>query len=133
MTQPSDNIFIEHCPSALPFINDAEGLKSEDAHLTRTKTWLLLAYGTATVIFGMALLFCLKYLVFSMTYDPEYPGFFHELFGYDGNSVREADTLFQIGLYTGIMVFTMYLTLLGFFTVRYLYQSGMESGKKHMT
>ena len=133
MTQPSDNIFIEPCPSALPFINDAEGLKSEDAHLTRTKTWLLLAYGTATVIFGMTLFFCLKYLVFSMTYDPEYPGFFHELFGYDGNSVREADTLFQIGLYTGILVFTMYLTLLGFFTVRSLYQSGMESGKKHMT
>ena len=118
-------IFIEPCPLALPVTYDEESLGSEDICLTRTKTWLLLAYGGATAILGMAILFYLKDLVF--------PLFFLALSRYDGNSVRDPKTLFLMGLYTGIMVFTMYLALLGFLIVRYLYQSGINSGKKQMT
>ena len=118
-------IFIEPCPLALPVTYDEESLGSEDVCLTRTKTWLLLAYGAATAIFGMAILSYLKYLVF--------PVFFLSLSGYDEFFVRDPNTTFQMGLYTGIMVFTMYLTLLGFLIVRYLYQSGKNSGKKHRT
>ena len=118
-------IFIEPCPLALPVTYDEESLGSEDVCLTRTKTWLLLAYGAATAIFGMAILSYLKYLVF--------PVFFLSLSGYDEFFVRDPNTLFQMGLYTGITVFTMYLTLLGFLIVRYLYQSGKNSGKKHRT
>ena len=118
-------IFIELCPLALPVTYDEESLGSENVCLTRTKTWLILAYGAATAIFGMAILFYLKDLVF--------PVFYLDLSRYDPVMFPYTDTLFQMGLYTEIMVLTIYLTLLGFFTVRYLYHSGIESGKKHMT
>ena len=124
-------IFIEPCPLALPVAYDEESLGSDDVCLTRTKTWLLLACGAATAIFGMAILSYLKYLVF--------PVFFLSLSGVWSLEalyeffVRDPNTLFQMGLYTGIMVFTMYLTLLGFLIVRYLYQLGKNSGKKHRT
>ena len=119
-------IFIELCPLALPVTYDEESLGSENVCLTRTKTWLILAYGAATAIFGMAILFYLKDFVF--------PVFFLAYgYGYDKFFVRDPNTTFQMGLYTGIMVFTMYLTLLGFLIVRYLYQSGKNSGKKHRT
>jgi len=109
------------CPLAPPVTYDENSLGSEDVCLTRTKTWLLLAYGGATAILGMAILFYLKDLVF--------PLFFLALSRYDGNSVRDPKTLFLMGLYTGIMVFTMYLALLGFLIVRYLYKSGINSGE----